>query len=231
MKGALTALASAALALAALTLAGPAAPALAAEAATKASKPPAVTRLAGDMTIGAKTARVEVVEYASLSCPHCREFHRDVLKDIRAKYVDSGKVRWTFREFPTDPVVMAIAGFQLARCKNADAATYFDRVDKVFEAQPDIFAAMEEGRGRLKFEEIAPGMGVTPEEFRVCLMDEAASPRIEAAVTQGEKDGVTGTPTLVIAGKPVPFEDNTIDGVSRHIEAALAATARARQRR
>ena len=222
MKRALTALALAALAIVASGAATPAA------AASKAAAP---TRLAGDMTIGAKTARVEVIEYASLSCHHCREFHRDVLKDIRARYVDTGKVRWTFREFPTEPIVMAIAGFQLARCKNADAATYFSRVDTIFEAQPDIFAAMQLGRGRLKFEEISPGMGVTPAEFQACLMDEAATPRIEAAVAQGEKDGVAGTPTLIIAGKPVPFEDNTIEGVSRHIDAALAAAARARQRR
>lgn len=221
-----------ALALAAIALIATGAPPLAAAAAQKAALQAAqATRLDGDMTIGAKTARVEVVEYASLSCPHCRDFHRDVLKDIRAKYVATGKVRWTFREYPTEPIVMAIAGFQLARCKGADAATYFDRLDKVFEAQPDILAAMEQGRGRLKFEEIAPSMGVTPAEFQVCLMDEAATPRITAAVQQGEKDGVAATPTLVIAGKPIPFEDNTIEGVSRHIDAALAAAARARQRK
>lgn len=221
MKRALTALA-----LAALALAAPSAAAAAAKAAA-----PVAPRLAGDMTIGAKTARVEVIEYASLSCSHCRDFHRDVLKDIRAKYVDTGQVRWTFREFPTEPVVMAIAGFQLARCNGADAATYFDRVGKIFEAQTEIFAAMAEGRGRLKFEELSPSMGVTPAQFQACLMDEAATPRLEASVLQGEKDGVTGTPTLVIGGKPVPFEDNTIEGVSRHIDTALAAAARARQRR
>lgn len=223
MRRALTALA-----LAAIALIAPGAPPLAADAAEAVAP---TTRLAGDMTIGAKTAQVEVVEYASLSCPHCRDFHRDVLKDIRAKYVATGKVRWTFREYPTEPIVMAIAGFQLARCKGADAATYFDRLGKIFDVQPDIFAAMEQGRGRLKFEEIAPSMGVTPAEFQACLMDERATPRITAAVEQGGKDGVAGTPTLVIAGKPVPFEDNTIEGVSRHIDAALAAAARARQRK
>jgi len=210
MRRALTALALAALAFASSAIAAP---------------------LAGDMAIGAKTAKVEVVEYASLSCPHCRELHQTVLKDVRAKYVATGKVRWVFREFPTEPIVMAVAGFQLARCKNADAKTYFDRLDVIFEAQPKILEAMKIGQGRVTFEQLAPSLGVTAAEFDACLMDEAASPRINEAVQQAGKDGVTGTPTLMVAGKVIPFEDNTIEGVSRQIDAALAAAARARQRK
>jgi protein-disulfide isomerase len=118
------------------------------------------------MAIGAKTATVEVVEYASLACPHCREFHKTVLKAIRTKYVDAGKVRWVFREYPTEPVVMAVAGFQLARCKNADAKTYFNRLDAIFEAQPDIFTAMQVGQGRVKFEELASKMGESVPEIQ-----------------------------------------------------------------
>jgi protein-disulfide isomerase len=230
MRRALAALVLAAFAVAATASAAPAHKPNPAKSAPSKSAPTQPAGLASDMVIGAKTARVEVVEYASLSCPHCREFHKDVLKEIRAKYVETGKVRWVFREYPTEPIVMAVAGFQLARCKNADAKTYFDRLDAIFEAQPDIIAAVQIGQGRVKFEEIAPAMGVSVPEFQACLMDESANARITEAVQRAESEGVKGTPTLLVAGKLVPFEDNTIEGVSRQIDAALAAAARARKR-
>jgi len=84
----------------------------------------------GDMSLGSPKARVQVVEYASLSCPHCARFNAEVFPAFRAKYVDTGKVRYTLREMLTPPAEVAAAGFLMARC--AGPGKYFKVVDEVF---------------------------------------------------------------------------------------------------
>src|SRR5262245_20812558 len=73
---------------------------------------------AGDMAIGDPKAPVQLIEYASVTCPHCREFHDRTWAKLKANYIDTGKVRFIFREFPTAPEELAVAGFQVARCGN-----------------------------------------------------------------------------------------------------------------
>jgi len=92
------------------------------------AKPPA------DYSLGSPKAKVQVVEYASLSCPHCAKFNEEVFPAFKAKYVDTGQVRYTLREMLTPPAEVAAAGFLLARC--AGPAKYFGVVDAVFRSQP-----------------------------------------------------------------------------------------------
>ena len=79
------------------------------------------------MSLGNPNAPVHVVEYLSLTCPHCARFSLDVFPELRKKYIDTGRVYFTVRELLTDPVTVAAAGFLLARC--GDGSKYFAVVD------------------------------------------------------------------------------------------------------
>ncbi|MDP1600527.1 thioredoxin domain-containing protein, partial [Phenylobacterium sp.] len=84
----------------------------------------------GEMTLGNPKAKVQMVEYASLSCVHCAHFNNEVFPAFRKKYIDSGKVHYTFREILTPPNEVAAAGFMVARCAGKDR--YFAVLDAMF---------------------------------------------------------------------------------------------------
>src|SRR5262249_22532630 len=88
-----------------------------------------------DISLGSPTAPVKVYEYASMTCPHCARFEKDVFPKIKQKYIDTGKVLWTLREFPLDP--RAAGAFMLARCAGPDK--YYAMIDVYF-AQQDNWA-------------------------------------------------------------------------------------------
>jgi protein-disulfide isomerase len=186
------------------------------------AKPAAPGPDAADMAIGSAKAPVTLIEYASLACGHCRQFNMTVLEPLKQKYLAAGKVRFVFREFRTPPEVMATAGFQLARCKGADAKTYHERLAVLFAEQPVIFEAGRTGKALDKYNEIAARFKITPEEFQACLNDPTADARM-TAVEQGgvTRFGVTSTPTVILNGKVAPLEDHTLAGMTARIEALL----------
>src|SRR5947209_4959228 len=87
----------------------------------------------GDMSLGNPKAAVRVVEYASASCPHCAHFNETVFPAFRKKYIDTGRVQYTLKEFLTPPAEVAAAGFLVARC--GGRAKYFTILDQVFRSQ------------------------------------------------------------------------------------------------
>ena len=87
---------------------------------------------------------MQVVEYASASCPHCARFDSEVFPAFRAKYVDTGKVRYTLKEYLTEPRGVAAAGFLLARCAGKDR--YFPVLDAVFKGQDEMVADRRRAR-------------------------------------------------------------------------------------
>src|SRR5207302_3287831 len=90
-----------------------------------------------DMALGPASAPVTIVEFSSLTCPHCAAFEQNVFPMLQSKYIDAGKVRFVSREFPLD--VKAASGSMLARCAgNGDAAKYFEAVDMLFKRQEDL---------------------------------------------------------------------------------------------
>ena len=90
-----------------------------------------------DMALGLAKAPVAIVEYASMSCPHCAGFEQNVFPMLKSKYIDTGKVRFVFREFPLD--VKAVAASMLARCiAGDDAGKYFGAVEALFKAQDQL---------------------------------------------------------------------------------------------
>ena len=92
---------------------------------------------AQDRWIGKANAPVTVFEYASVTCPHCGRWNAEVWPAFKAKYVDTGKVRFVLRELPTEPAVVATGGFMVARC--APPAKYFDVIDALFAGQQAMF--------------------------------------------------------------------------------------------
>jgi protein-disulfide isomerase len=159
---------------------------------------PVMAARADDMSLGAAKAKVTVIEYASASCPHCAQWNAEVFPLFRAKYLDTGKVRYTLREYLTDPEAIAAAGFLLARCAGKDR--YFPVLDAVFKGQ-DEMVATKDVKGVLARIAQNPG-GLTPAQFDACMRDTAAEKALEARVERHEHvDKVESTPTFIINGK------------------------------
>lgn len=151
-----------------------------------------------DMALGEETAPVTIVEYMSMTCPHCAEFHEKNFKPLKEKYVDTGKVRFILREFPFDP--RAAAAIMLARC--APEPQFFPMVDVLFKQQR-TWATAPDGREALL--QIARLAGFTQETFEACLtnqklLDDVNTVRTKAA----DQFGIQSTPTFIINGKRYP---------------------------
>jgi protein-disulfide isomerase len=148
----------------------------------------------GDKIIGADNAPVTIVEYASVTCPHCAFFHKETFPTLKTKYIDTGKVRLIFREFPTQPAEVAIAGFMLARCAGDK---YFPLLDALFEQQRSWASDPYNG-----FLRIAKQAGFTQQSFEACINDSKLAESIQDVATRaGEKFKVQSTPTFFINDK------------------------------
>jgi protein-disulfide isomerase len=149
-----------------------------------------------DLAVGPADAKVTVVEYASMTCGHCAHFTKDVWPEFKKKYVDTGKVRYIFREFPLDN--LAAASSMLARCAGGDKA--FPLIEVMFEKQQEW--AFGEGNPVPRLFEIAKQAGFTQESFDKCLTDQKLLDDITAGRTRAsDVFGVQSTPTFYINGK------------------------------
>lgn len=150
----------------------------------------------GDIVIGKADAPVTIVEYASMTCPHCATFHNTVLPGIKAKFVDSGQVKVIFREFPLDNVAAAVS--MLARCAPTDKAA--EVIAKFFETQEQwAFVRGSPLPGMLK---VAETVGFTKDSFDKCIGDQKLLDDVVAVGERGRKSfGVSSTPTFFVNGK------------------------------
>lgn len=147
-----------------------------------------------DIVLGNADAKVTIVEYASMTCPHCANFHIRVLPELKKKYIDTGKARLVFREFPLDN--LAAAGAMLARCSGTNA---YAMLDVLFQKQ-DEWVVRNDPVSKLL--EIAKQAGFTKESFEKCLTDDKLLAQVEASRSRAnEKFGVNSTPTFFINGK------------------------------
>jgi len=170
----------------------PAQPQAAAPAATPA--PAEAESALPDMVLGKADAPVTIVEYSSLSCPHCAAFHKEVMPTLKSDYLDTGKVRYIQREFPLNNA--ALAGAVLARC--LDPSRFYPFNDLLFSRQED-WAFKEDALQPLRL--YARQAGLSDTDFDKCIDDEALQKKILAVRDRGEKEGVRGTPTFFINGK------------------------------
>ena len=161
---------------------------------------------AEEMTLGSAKAKVTVVEYASASCPHCARFNNNVFPAFKKKYVDSGKVRYVLREFLTQPVEVAEAGFLLARC--AGPAKYFTVIDTFFHGLDAMYKARDAGP---LINTAGAAGGLTQPQIEACMADDAARKALEARVEgYATSEKIDSTPTFVINGKKLPELDHEV---------------------
>lgn len=167
----------------------------------------------GERVLGKADAPVVMIEYASATCPHCAEFHVDVLPEIKKKYVDTGKVKLIFREFPLDDRAMAV--FMLARCLPEDE--YFQTVDSLFRQQKEWTGS----NPKAPLLKIMQDAGMTEAEFDACLKRrDLAQAIFDTRKTASEQFGVKGTPTFFINGTLIDGHKDA-SAVTTAIEAAL----------
>jgi protein-disulfide isomerase len=159
---------------------------------------------ADDMTLGSATAPVTLVEYASVTCAHCAAFNRNILPDLKSRYIDSGKVRYVYREYLTPPENVSAAGALLARC--AGRTRYFQMVDAIMRAQPQMFADDTTAGALPVLRRIGQSAGMSPAEIDRCITDPKGLARIQANMAIYDKAyhiGDSGTPAFYVNGRKV----------------------------
>jgi protein-disulfide isomerase len=155
-----------------------------------------------DMALGPANASVTITEFASMTCPHCAAFNEAVFPKIKSAYIDTGKVRYVFREFPLD--IKAAAGSMLARCiAKDDAGKYFAVVDMLFRQQSDwVMKNTTETLTR-----IGKQAGLSQQAVEDCLKDQALLDKIAADQKYAsEVLKVDSTPTFFINGEKIKGE-------------------------
>jgi protein-disulfide isomerase len=159
-----------------------------------------------DISLGKADAPNVIVEYASMTCPHCAQFHNTVLPELQKKYIDTGQARLILREFPLDG--LALAAFMLARCAGPDR--YYPMVGGLFETQHVWAVPGADGREKLLL--IAKQAGFSKESFDKCIDDQTLRDNIVAVTKRGHDEfGVDSTPTFFVNGKRLAGEHELKD--------------------
>ena len=183
-----------------------------ADTAADLAKPPQLP----DMALGPKDAPVTITEYASMTCPHCAAFNANVFPKIKAAYIDTGKIRYVFREFPLD--IKAAAGSMLSRCiAKDDAAKYFAVTDLLFKQQSDwVLKNTTETLTR-----IGKQAGLSQSQVESCLKDQALLDKIVGDQKfASEVLKVDSTPTFFLNGEKIKGE-TSFEEFDKRIKALL----------
>ncbi len=149
---------------------------------------------AEDRVLGKADAPVTIVEYASLTCPHCRHFDEEVLPKLKAKWIDTGKAKLVFRDYPLDEPALRAA--MVARC--APPERYFGFIDAIFAGQ-EQWAVASDYKAALA--RIALLGGIGKEKFAACIDDKAIENKVIASrLVATQQLNVSSTPTFFING-------------------------------
>jgi protein-disulfide isomerase len=170
-----------------------------------------------DMDQGSAQAKVTVVEYASVGCPVCAKWQKEVYPAFKAKYIDTNKIHYVFREMLVGQgpeIAVASAGFLLARCAGKDK--YFAVTDAIFNSQQQAFEAPRE-----TLQNVAKSVGMTDDAFNKCVNDEKAMQALNDRVEHHSRDDhINSTPTFVINGKSLEPGYHSLDEIDAGIKAA-----------
>jgi protein-disulfide isomerase len=158
-----------------------------------------------ERTLGKADAPITIIEYASLTCPHCRDFDAQTLPKVKAAYIDTGKAKLIYRDFPLDGLALRAAG--LARC--APPERYFPMIDTLFQQQDNWSRAKDPMDALAKLGRLA---GMSPDLIDACLKSDKLMDGIVNIRLGGEQQfKVDSTPTFLINGTKVsgflPFEE------------------------
>jgi protein-disulfide isomerase len=150
-----------------------------------------------DFALGPEDAKVKLVEYASFTCPHCADFHTNVFKSLKTDYIDTGKVRFEYREVYFDRYGLWAA--MMARC--GGAPRYFGITDILYSTQRDWAASDDPTEVVENLKKIGRTAGMDSATLDECMKDGAAAEAMVAHFeTNFKADGIEGTPTLLING-------------------------------
>ena len=149
----------------------------------------------GEMALGDEKAPVTIIEYASMTCPHCAAFHASTYPELKKRYIDTGKVRFIFREFPLDQ--LALAAFLLARCAGPDK--YFPMIETLFQQQKEWVVQ----KPLQPLIAIAKQAGMSETAFNECLQNQKLIDGLEEVRQRAMKLNVQSTPSFFINGKPL----------------------------
>ena len=170
-----------------------------------------------DMIIGNKDSKVTLMEYASFTCPHCAQFHKDVFKQLKKDYIDTGKIKFVYREVYFDKYGLWAA--MIARC--GGEMRYFGISDILLSTQPDWAASDDPAVVVENLKKIGRTAGMDDATMGTCLDDAAmAQAMVTAYQTNSEADKVEGTPTLIVNG--VKYTNMPYDELKKILDAELA---------
>lgn len=179
-----------------------------------------------EMVRGDADAPITIIEYASWTCPACLDFDQRVMPMLKSEYIETGKVKLIFREFPTPPATIAVAGFAMARCAGPDK--YYDVLDELFEKQTGILSLVRSG-GEVKEALVLIGKnhGIADEAaFDACVENTDIRRTIAASISAADAQGVTATPTIFVNGvKAEGYEWRNPEGMKALLEETLNPTA------
>lgn len=172
-----------------------------------------------DMVMGSLDAPVSVVEYASFTCPHCASFHSNQFKQLKANYIDTGKVKFTFREVYFDK--FGLWASMIARC--GEPERFFPMTDMLFASQSRWIQQPGPQQIVDALRKVGRGGGLSEAQLDACLSDADMVQKLVAWYQQNaEADDVTATPSLVINGKKYP--NMSYSEMSKVIDEALSGT-------
>jgi protein-disulfide isomerase len=170
----------------------------------------------GDVWLGPQSAKVTIIEYASLTCTHCAHFHETTYPELKKRYIDSGQVRFSLREFPLDP--LATAGFMLAR--SDDSSRYYPITDLLFDTQKSWAFTSKPVEA---LQQIVKQAGFSQEKFEAVLKDQKLYEAVNAVKARGmDVFKVDSTPTFFVNGKRMPGAVS-IDELEKTIKPLLGA--------
>ncbi|MBM2321692.1 MULTISPECIES: DsbA family protein [Marivita] len=150
-----------------------------------------------EMVLGAEDAPVEIIEYASFTCPHCATFHKGVFKDLKADYIDTGKVKFTYREVYFDRY--GLWGSLVARCGGEDR--FFGITEMIYDTQGEWSRAGSEAAIADELRKIGRIAGLENDQLEACLSNgDKARGLIEWYQANAEEHGISSTPSFVING-------------------------------
>ena len=161
------------------------------------AKPLPIEQALQDRVMGDPDAPITIIEYASLTCPHCARFHVYTLPELKANWLDTGRAKLVFRDLPTAPANLALALAMIARCAPEDR--YFPIIDALYENQQD----WKRFRNALAaLDRALEHAGVPKSEADACMADEALYQGLVKRINEGQqKDAIRMTPSFVINGK------------------------------
>jgi protein-disulfide isomerase len=173
-------------------------------------------------TLGSPAAPVTIIEYASPTCPACKYFNDTIKPVLREKYIDTGKVRLIYKDYPLNNI--DVAAYAMARCAGEDR--FFDVLDDLFANQEGIRQAAANGVVTAALQAVGQRHGIADQAaFDTCMSNRDIRKAIADTFATGEQYGVDGTPTFIINGVKRNFSGDftSADGFSRHLDSLLAA--------